>query len=633
MTTRLLFPILMLAAALGGRPAAADEAELLTVLRSDAGRQEKSEACRMLARVGTAQAVPVLAALLEDEGLSHMARYALEPIPDPAVDAALRAALGRLDGVRLAGVADSLGNRRDPEAVAPLTPLLAHADPAVAQSAARALGRIGTAAAAKALDAAWAAAPGDRRDALGDGLLRAAEALWAEGDRTRAIQAYDRVQAEAKTPTLRAAAARGAILARAEKGVPLLLLALQGEDEGLFAAGLGAGLELPGEAVTRVLADSLGELPPARRLSVVRLLGRRRDPAAVPALTALAGAGEAELRVAAIQSLAQIAAPSSVAVVAGWLGDVESAVAQTAGTALAGWTGPEADAAVKAMLRGADPKQRLAAVELAGQRRMSDTLPDLMRLAADAQADLRAASLRVLSDLAGVAEAPGLIALLRKSADPAPVARPLTLLYARLTDEEKTATRRALADAFPEASPAAKLTMLPLLRAMAGGESLDVARKAAEDGPPEVRAAAQRILCDWPTPDALPELARLVQTSEDETLRILALRGALRLIPDRPATAAGKTAEIRAMLKHAERAEEKKLALAALGAIPAPESLALVAEFLDQDDVRAEAGQAALRIVTELKPPHPAGLPETLRVVAQKAADPKLVEAVEALLK
>jgi HEAT repeat protein len=633
MNIRALCCALLLAAGLGTRAGAADEAGLLAVLRSEAGLQEKAEACRMLARVGTAQAVPVLAALLEDEGLSHMARYALEPIPEPAVDAALRAALGRVDGARLAGVADSLGHRRDAEAVKPLAPLLTHAEPAVAQAAARALGRIGTAAAVQALDAAWAAAPADRREALGDGLLRAAEVRGAAGDRAAAIRAYDRLRADAPSPALRAAAVRGAILARGAEGVPLLRSVLQDEDPVAFAAGLRAGLELPGAAVTTALAEGLGDLPSARRLAVVRLLGRRKDPAATPALEALAGAGEVDLRVAALQSLAQMAAPSSVPAVVGWLGDEDAAVAQAARAALAGWPGPEAGAAVKAMLRGADPKQRLAAVDLAGQRRMRDTLPDLMRLAGDAQPELRAASLRVLSDLAGAAEAPGLIALLRQSADPGPVARPLTLLYARLTEEEKDTTRRALAAAFPEATPAAKLTLLPLLRTMAGPESLAVLRKAAEGEPPEVRAAAQRILCDWPTPDALPELARLAQTGEEETLRILALRGALRLIPARTASGAERAADVQAMLTHAGRVEEQKLALAALGAIPAPESLALVAAFLDQEAVRAEAGQAALGIITKLTPPYSEELLATLRVVAQKAADPKLVEAAGALLK
>ena len=67
--------------------------------------------------VATKEAVPTLAALLGDEKLSHMARYALEAIPDPSVDDALRDALGKLQGRPRLGVIGSLGVRRDAKAV------------------------------------------------------------------------------------------------------------------------------------------------------------------------------------------------------------------------------------------------------------------------------------------------------------------------------------------------------------------------------------------------------------------------------------------------------------------------------------------------------------------------------------
>ncbi len=118
---------LVLAAALLATTAVhsfAQEAELLAVLHSDATLQEKSAACRQLARIATKEAVPTLAALLGDEKLSHMARYALEGIRDPSVDAALRDALGKVQGQPRLGVIGSLGARRDAQAVGALAGLL-----------------------------------------------------------------------------------------------------------------------------------------------------------------------------------------------------------------------------------------------------------------------------------------------------------------------------------------------------------------------------------------------------------------------------------------------------------------------------------------------------------------------------
>ena len=151
------------------------------MLKSGATQEEKATACRQLARVATKQAVPTLAALLGDEKLSHMARYAMEAIRDPSVDDALRDALGRLQGRPLQGVIGSLGVRRDAKAVDALAKLLAAAETETAQSAARALGNIGTPEAAKALDAALTGASGANQLAICEGLFRCAEALPAQG--------------------------------------------------------------------------------------------------------------------------------------------------------------------------------------------------------------------------------------------------------------------------------------------------------------------------------------------------------------------------------------------------------------------------------------------------------------------
>lgn len=63
-------------------PPAGSEGKLIAILKSDASHKEKADACRQLSIIGTKDAVAPLAALLGDEKLSHMARYALEPIPD-----------------------------------------------------------------------------------------------------------------------------------------------------------------------------------------------------------------------------------------------------------------------------------------------------------------------------------------------------------------------------------------------------------------------------------------------------------------------------------------------------------------------------------------------------------------------
>jgi HEAT repeat protein len=190
------------------------ENELIAVLESDASQKEKVDACRNLAVIGTKAAVPALAALLDDEKLSHMARYGLEPIPDPAVDQALRTALNHLKGRPLVGVIASIGVRRDAKATEALAKLLENPDTQVAHAAARALGRIGNSAAAQLLSDLLAKAPAVDRPAVADACLTCAERLLAEGKQSRAAEVYQLVAAADLPKHFRIAAARGVILSQ-----------------------------------------------------------------------------------------------------------------------------------------------------------------------------------------------------------------------------------------------------------------------------------------------------------------------------------------------------------------------------------------------------------------------------------
>ena len=100
----------------------------------------------------------------------------------------------RLKGRPLVGVIGSLGVRRDAKAVDAMAKLLADSDADVAQSAARALGKIGTPEAAKALEAALAGAPAANQVDFCEGLFRCAEALSAEGQAAQSLAIYDRLR-------------------------------------------------------------------------------------------------------------------------------------------------------------------------------------------------------------------------------------------------------------------------------------------------------------------------------------------------------------------------------------------------------------------------------------------------------
>ena len=191
------------------------EQRLAAVLSSDTSAAAKGYACRQLMLMGTSTSISALAPLLGSVELGHMARYALERIPDSTVDQALRDAAGQLTGALKIGAINSLGARRDAGSAALLGTLLADSDAAVARAAALALGSISTEAAASALRDAQPTAA-DVKVAVTDAALSCADALMAEGKKAQALAIFKSFAGEGQPKHVRLAATRG-MLAAARK--------------------------------------------------------------------------------------------------------------------------------------------------------------------------------------------------------------------------------------------------------------------------------------------------------------------------------------------------------------------------------------------------------------------------------
>jgi HEAT repeat protein len=449
-------------------PPAGSEGKLIAVLQSNASHKEKADACRHLAIIGTKKAVAPLVALLGDEKLSHMARYGLEPIPDPAVDEAFRDALGKLKGRPLVGVIGSIGVRQDAQAVRPLSGLLRNSDAVVARAAARALGDIGNQRAARALRRALENVSATNQLAFCEGLFRCAESLAAEGQHNEAIEIYDQLRKmDDAAHQVRGGALRGAIVTRRRDGVTLLREYLQSKDYIMFSAAVQAAQEMKGRDVTKALTDGLEGLGADNQILIILTLGKRGDASALPTLSALAKSGDKSVRIAAIKALPDIGDVSSAPVLVGLLSDGDNEISKAAQEALAALPGREVDAAVMAMLESSETSERLTALDLIKRRRITNVAGALLKATKDKDESVRTASIRMLGDLAGEVEFEVLVGLLFEAKSPA---------------EIRAAERALSTTCLREAKPSAgKVTIRKAVyRGIDGARSADVTKKVAE---------------------------------------------------------------------------------------------------------------------------------------------------------
>ncbi len=672
--------------------APAQEDNPLAVLQSDASLEEKMNACRALSLSGDASAVPALAALLDNPELAHMARYALEPMPCPEADAALRAALMKTSGNLKIGVISSIGVRRDAQAVPALAALLSDADAEIVRAAALALGAIATPEAAKALADAIAAgdAPAVRFQNLSDGLLACAEHQAASGRRDEACATYDGLLARADAPRhVRAAALRGAILMRdGDQDMSLLTNAMRGEDPDDFRTALRAARELEARDQTaEALAAILPTLPDDRKVPVMGILGILGGEAAGKAALAEARQGLIEVRTAALAALAQMGHRPGLELMMELSWTEDGDLAKSARNALSYFPGEEGDAAVLALLRHAQPLARLAAVEMIGQGALEKPANVLMPVAKnDKDKDVRMAALRALQESAGLDELPALLEVLKRGrtdaekqaaeralgalvqrqkrmpvsdiviqkavygdlpdgksedvkanverllasgarevaasnenfGDPAPnVVKRLLIEYtgngekfSKMVQEGETLklavveTPQVIVDAFLQAlNKAPKETrpaLLELLGSTGSHRALEAVRKVASKGDGEIKEAALRTLCDWPTLDALPVVMDLVRDADDPTLRVLAQRGALRLLEQGNLESAEFLGYYAELLARADDPGGKKAVFAGLAKVQHPDAFDMVLRHFADESVKAEALQAAVAIARNL---------------------------------
>ena len=583
------------------RPNREQEAKLIAVLKSEATQKEKADACRELARIGSKEAVAPLAALLGDEKLSHMARYGLETIPDPAVDNALRAALETLKGRPLVGVIGSIGVRRDVMAVKPLAKFLADTDPDVAQAAARSLGKIGSVAAAKAIRTALSNTPAANQLAFCEGLFRCAEALLAQGQRDEAISIYDQLRGMAGPHQVRAGALRGAILARQKERVPLLLEGIRSADFVLVDAAARTALEMPDADVTAALAAELSRVPADKQVLIIQVLGKRGDPAALPALITAAGKAEKPVRLAAIRALPEIPRASTAPFLQGLMAEADREISQAAQDSLAGLPGPEVDQIVLTMLANADAAKRLTAVDLIGRRRMTPAIPALMKATGDADAKVRPASFKRLGELAGPGEVPALLELLanpKNASDLNATEQAMISVCARVNDP--AACTAKIIGMLAQAQPEPKGAMLRVLSTLGDAQALKAVCAAVADPHADVHAAAIRALGTWKTADAAPELLALAQKAANPTDKMLCLRGFMDWASNPEVSANQRLAMCQQAGNLAQSDEEKRLLLGALGGIGTAESLSLTVPYLGDAAVKDEASAAVVAIAQKV---------------------------------
>jgi HEAT repeat protein len=580
------------------------ERALIQLIQSDAPPGDKAIACKKLAIYGSDEAVPALASLLMDDRLASWALIALEAIPGSAPEVALRKAAGKLNGELLIGVIDSIGVRRDAGAVKVLTRKLSDSDTRVASAAAVSLGKIGGAKAAGALRHALAKASGPARTAVAEGCVRCAETLLADGNRASAVKLYDAVRQATLPKEKVLEGVRGAMLARGDAGIPLLLEQLKSNDRDLFNLGLRVARELPGAEATRAVVGAFREATPDRQPLVLMALADRGDASAMPIVTEVARNGDKKMRIVAIDILDRLGDPSTLPVLLAGATDEDSEISQPSLAALSRLAGNNVDSDLFARLSDSSGRMRQALMTIAARRGIEKALPLIVQSVGDPDPQIRSAAIQALLNLGGNNEVAALGRALEKSTIPEERAH-IEKVLVTLSGHVGASCVPSLGALMQNGDPENRKAALHALVAAGGTDALAAVATATDDKDQAVQDEAVRTLCSWP--NAWPEdaaaaapLLRTAKTDSNSSHEILAEGGYLQLLlGDEKLTKDDKLAKLQEILPLLQRPEEKITAIAVLQGISAPAALDLLSTFASEPAV---ANDACLALVQAASP-------------------------------
>ena len=579
----------------------------LDVLRSDSSLEAKYEACRQLARRGDERAVPLLGELLADEQLSHMARYALEPMPFSSVDDVFREALTRLKGDLLIGVIHSIGVRGDGPAAGKVGELIQDPNPGVANAAAKALGQIAAAECVPVLQRVLATATGDRRTSVADACLRCAGGRLRRGDSQGATRLFDALRAANVPKHHVLAGIRGSILARGMDGLPLLFELLESDDRAMRGLGMRVAGELPGAELCEALADTMSTLRPEAQLLLVQVFQDRADAAAHGAIKRAARSNSPVVRVAALRALGELGDASCVSLLIDAAG-----AAERPDESAAAWMSlcripvPGVAAAVVAAMSSAEPGLRVKLIEVLEARKASAAVEHLLEEARSANAGVSTAAFSALAVLARPVDVPALASLLVRCPHVSAreeALRAVSSAAARIDDVSRRGDA-VLALLATTQDGAARCQLLQALGRIGNFQAFDTLRSALNGTDTRERDIALRSLANWHDATPASLLVRLAADTEDRVHRTLALRGVIRMAGLVAADCEQPSTQVLQWFSEANRVaigpDEKKLVLSGLARLGHPSALAMASGCLDDPDVQSEAGLALVGIASTL---------------------------------
>ncbi len=275
------------------------------------------------------------------------------------------------------------------------------------------------------------------------------------------------------------------------------------------------------------------------------------------------------------------------------------------------------------------PASKILLIDILGQRGVQDAKALIKEALKSTEPTVRIASLKALEKLAGADDLSELTRFLLtrdKSTEKRTATEAVAASYSQ-TKDKKMAFQQ-LSTIYNSANENEKTTLLNVFKRIGDNQSLALIETELNDK--ALKPAAIQALTDWPNEAALASLFRLAKSQEDLTTRVLAIRGALRIIQENPMDKLRKRWLYQDLMEICTRQEEKGMVLAAIGELKSLDALKYVAPYFQNDSLGLEALLAATKAVeTERDQPSKFTPQQILLALAESYANPNALTEIK----
>ncbi|NOY58538.1 MAG: DUF1080 domain-containing protein [Calditrichaeota bacterium] len=536
--------------------------------------------------------IPTLSQFLNHERLCDPAARALVTIGSPAAAKALFAALpGATDGNQIT-IIKSLGELRYLPAADKIMEYAGDAKSAARETALFSLANMPYLAAENLIKEA---AIGDK--AMETTYLRYIRRLFESGNASRGVSLCQNIFQDKFSKSAKIAALTLLVDGTGSQAINDVLSFMQDDDKKVRVAALRLAEKFDTPEITQKWTGLIKTSEPETKAEIIEMFGRRGSAAALPVVKASLQSGNARVRLAAFSAEKAILGEKAAADLIAALPGFEEADLPIVKRELSTLPTQALLPVIENKFDNLDGKSKIILLEILQERHAGEALPFLRESLKSDDAELRIAALKGLADLG---QKDDLAVVLRhwqkcENASEKKEAQNAITAIIRNSSDQKAAFNQ-LGETFSTLSTANKIAMLKIYRNFGGDKAFQFVQKQSENK--ALNEAATRTIIDWPDESALDAVVQIAQNNKNQTLRILAIRGALRILRENPMGAPSAFAYCRQLMQAADRPEEKRMVLAGLSNIKSPQSLRYVARLTQDKSIAYEAAFAAAKIAS-----------------------------------